>query len=143
MHSSLPLRAGILKRSSYYNSDYRSGAALIRARRPYLVKNTITGIAIFGFAIGVSLPPLELRTKLSQSLSESFTLTDNYSLRISFRETVAFTLKAVGQETFDDVIVPSDTQVVAPNSSTEAAKSPQIQNQSPKTPTAQANGMRS
>ncbi|EXJ74148.1 uncharacterized protein A1O5_02442 [Cladophialophora psammophila CBS 110553] len=103
MHSSLPLRAGLLKRSSYYNSDYRSGAALLRARRPYLVKNTLTGIAIFGFAIGV----------------------------------FAFTLRAVGQETFDDVIVPSDTDAVAPNSSpAETARLQPIQNQSPKTPTA-------
>ncbi|KIW91992.1 uncharacterized protein Z519_06974 [Cladophialophora bantiana CBS 173.52] len=103
MHSSLPLRAGLLKRSSYYNSDYRSGAALLRARRPYLVKNTLTGIAIFGFAIGV----------------------------------FAFTLRAVGQETFDDVIVPSDTDTVAPNSSpAETARLQQIPNQSPKTPTA-------
>ncbi|KAJ9633305.1 hypothetical protein H2204_007201 [Knufia peltigerae] len=53
----------------------------------------VTGVAIFGFAIGV----------------------------------FAFTLHAVGQDSFDDVIVPD-----AP-----AAK------QSPKTPTAQANGMRS
>ncbi|KIX98791.1 uncharacterized protein Z520_05252 [Fonsecaea multimorphosa CBS 102226] len=91
-----------LKRSSYYDSDYRSGAALLRARRPYLVKNTITGLAIFGFAIGVC------------------------------------------QETFDDVIVPSDPQVAAPNSSSaETAQLQQISTQPPKTPTAQANGIRS
>lgn len=30
---------------------------------------------------------------------------------------VAFTLKAVGQETFDDVIVPSETTAAAPSSS--------------------------
>ncbi|EXJ88387.1 hypothetical protein A1O1_05317, partial [Capronia coronata CBS 617.96] len=83
-----------LKRSSYYNTDYRSGAALNRARRPYLFKNLITGACIFGFAIGV----------------------------------FAFTLRAVGQENFDDVIVPD-----APAQSA----------QPPKTPTAQANGMRS
>lgn len=40
-------------RSSYYDKDYRQSAALIRARRPYLVKNILTGTAIFAFAIGV------------------------------------------------------------------------------------------
>ncbi|KAL6244492.1 hypothetical protein RBB50_008734 [Rhinocladiella similis] len=93
MHPTISLQRGILKRSSYYNPDYRTGAALNRARRPYLFKNMITGVAIFGFAVGV----------------------------------FAFTLHAVGQDRFEDVIVPD----------TPAAK------QSPKTPTTQANGMRS
>lgn len=66
------LAGGVLKRTSYYNPDYSQSAALIRARRPYLVKNAITGICIFGFAVGV----------------------------------FAFTLRAVGQERFDDVVVP-------------------------------------
>ncbi|KAH8820322.1 hypothetical protein F5884DRAFT_763610 [Xylogone sp. PMI_703] len=43
----------ILPRSSYYDKDYKPSAALIRARRPYLVKNTLTGAGIFAFAIGV------------------------------------------------------------------------------------------
>ncbi|EXJ78285.1 hypothetical protein A1O3_09446 [Capronia epimyces CBS 606.96] len=72
MRSTLPLQRGVLKRSSYYNPDYRTGAALNRARRPYLFKNLITGACIFSFAIGV----------------------------------FAFTLKAVGQDDFEDVIVP-------------------------------------
>src|SRR6266516_4200115 len=42
-----------LKRSSYYDSDYRQSAALIRARRPYLFKNMAVGSAIFVFVIGV------------------------------------------------------------------------------------------
>ncbi|KAK5467614.1 hypothetical protein LTS15_000587 [Exophiala xenobiotica] len=95
MHSTLPLRRGILKRSSYYNPDYRTGAALNRARRPYLFKNMVTGVAIFSFAIGV----------------------------------FAFTLRAVGQDRFEDVIVPD---------------APQAQAQpSPKPGTSQVNGMRS
>jgi cytochrome c oxidase assembly factor 3, fungi type len=53
MRPSPLLNLPILKRSSYYESDYRQSAALIRARRPYLVKNAITGIAITSFAIGV------------------------------------------------------------------------------------------
>ncbi|KAI9842310.1 MAG: hypothetical protein M1838_003179 [Thelocarpon superellum] len=43
----------VLPRSSYYDKHYRQSAALIRARRPYLVRNIITGTAIFGFAMGV------------------------------------------------------------------------------------------
>ncbi|KAM3074831.1 hypothetical protein ACMFMG_008244 [Clarireedia jacksonii] len=39
--------------SSYYDKNYKQSAALIRARRPYLVKNAITGASIFAFAIGV------------------------------------------------------------------------------------------
>ncbi|KAG9234340.1 hypothetical protein BJ875DRAFT_16475 [Amylocarpus encephaloides] len=44
---------GILPRSSYYDEHYKQSAALIRARRPYLIKNAITGIGLFGFCIGV------------------------------------------------------------------------------------------
>ncbi|RMZ89616.1 hypothetical protein DV736_g3158, partial [Chaetothyriales sp. CBS 134916] len=73
MHPTLGLSRGFLKRSSYYENDYRQSAALIRARRPYLVKNAVTGIAIAGFAIGV----------------------------------FAMTLRLVGQDKFEDVVVPS------------------------------------
>jgi len=70
---------GVLKRSSYYKPDYTQSAALIRARRPYLFKNTITGVCIASFAIGV----------------------------------FAFTLRAVGQDRFDDVVVPETPAGVA------------------------------
>ncbi|KAI9657644.1 MAG: hypothetical protein M1821_002820 [Bathelium mastoideum] len=43
----------ILPRSSYYDKHYRQSEALLRARRPYLVKNAITGACIFAFTIGV------------------------------------------------------------------------------------------
>ncbi|CAP95422.1 hypothetical protein E8E15_010047 [Penicillium rubens] len=39
--------------STYYGKDYRAGAALLRARRPYLFKNTITGFGLFAFTIAV------------------------------------------------------------------------------------------
>ncbi|KAL7270747.1 hypothetical protein RUND412_006536 [Rhizina undulata] len=42
-------------RSSYYESDYRQGQSLIRARRPYVVKNALTGLAIVGFTLSVYL----------------------------------------------------------------------------------------
>ncbi|KAL1986910.1 hypothetical protein VTN96DRAFT_5327 [Rasamsonia emersonii] len=58
--------------SSYYGKDYRAGAALLRARRPYLFKNAVTGIGLFAFCISV----------------------------------YAFTIRAVGQEDFSDIVVP-------------------------------------
>ena len=39
--------------STYYGKDYRAGAALLRARRPYLFKNALTGFGLFAFSIGV------------------------------------------------------------------------------------------
>lgn len=39
--------------SSYYGKDYRAGAALLRARRPYLIKNTLTGLGLCLFTVGV------------------------------------------------------------------------------------------
>ncbi|KAJ5204135.1 uncharacterized protein N7498_005014 [Penicillium cinerascens] len=39
--------------STYYGKDYRAGAALLRARRPFLVKNALTGFGLFAFSIGV------------------------------------------------------------------------------------------
>ncbi|KAJ5338048.1 hypothetical protein N7452_004776 [Penicillium brevicompactum] len=58
--------------STYYGKDYRAGAALLRARRPYLFKNAVTGLGLFAFTAAV----------------------------------YTYTLKAVGQEEFDDVKVP-------------------------------------
>ncbi|MCJ1297616.1 hypothetical protein MMC08_000403 [Hypocenomyce scalaris] len=43
----------VIPRSSYYDKHYRQTAALIRARQPFLVRNIVTGSAIFAFAIGV------------------------------------------------------------------------------------------
>jgi len=90
MHPTRILSRSILKRSSYYESDYRQSAALIRARRPYIFKNMAVGSAIFVFVIGV----------------------------------FSFTINAVGQDKFEDVIVPN-----APT-------------QPPKTPNVGTNGVR-
>ncbi|EEH33666.2 hypothetical protein PAAG_04715 [Paracoccidioides lutzii Pb01] len=88
-------------KSSYYDKDYRAGAALLRARRPYLFKNAATGIALFAFCIGVCklnpLPPSSNRTILTFS---------NYYGTID-----AFTINAVGQDDFSDVIVPEKKMV--------------------------------
>ncbi|RYP49960.1 hypothetical protein DL768_004395 [Monosporascus sp. mg162] len=39
--------------SSYYERTHRQSPALIRARRPYLMKNAVVGSAIAAFAAGV------------------------------------------------------------------------------------------
>ncbi|KAH8593629.1 hypothetical protein B0O99DRAFT_626709 [Bisporella sp. PMI_857] len=43
----------IIPRSSYYDKHYKQSASLIRARRPYLFRNALTGIGLFGFCITV------------------------------------------------------------------------------------------
>ncbi|CCX34874.1 hypothetical protein FPQ18DRAFT_360234 [Pyronema domesticum] len=35
--------------NSYYDADMRQGQSMIRARRPFVVKNALTGLAIAGF----------------------------------------------------------------------------------------------
>ncbi|KAF2109506.1 hypothetical protein BDV96DRAFT_585703 [Lophiotrema nucula] len=39
--------------STYYNERMQASPALLRARAPYLVKNTITGAAIVALVIGI------------------------------------------------------------------------------------------
>ncbi|KAF1975620.1 hypothetical protein BU23DRAFT_578904 [Bimuria novae-zelandiae CBS 107.79] len=39
--------------STYYDARMRASPALLRARAPYLVKNTITGFAICSLVIGI------------------------------------------------------------------------------------------
>jgi cytochrome c oxidase assembly factor 3 len=85
--------------SSYYGKDYRAGAALLRARRPYLVKNALTGLTLCGFVVGVC-------TSLSSLLTTGTTISFR-SLRTDWRLLDAFTIRAVGQEDFSDVVVPS------------------------------------
>ncbi|RJE21423.1 hypothetical protein PHISCL_06254 [Aspergillus sclerotialis] len=44
--------AGIFN-STYYGKDARAGAALLRARKPYLVKNAVTGACLVGCTIAI------------------------------------------------------------------------------------------
>ncbi|KAK5990538.1 hypothetical protein PT974_08807 [Cladobotryum mycophilum] len=67
--------------STYYDRRLRQGPALIRARRPYLVRNAVTGLGLLGVVAGVYL----------------------------------YTIRAVGQDDFEDVKVPD-----APRQSTPA-----------------------
>jgi len=60
---------------TYYDADYRQGQSLIRARRPFLIKNALTGLAILGFTASVYI----------------------------------YTIKAVAQDDFDDVLIPEAT----------------------------------
>lgn len=39
--------------STYYDAQMRAQPALLRARAPYLVKNTITGMAVCGLVISI------------------------------------------------------------------------------------------
>ncbi|KAJ5825773.1 hypothetical protein N7474_002911 [Penicillium riverlandense] len=39
--------------STYYGKDYRAGAALLRARRPYLFKNAVTGLGLVVCVAGI------------------------------------------------------------------------------------------
>ncbi|SPO00911.1 uncharacterized protein DNG_03659 [Cephalotrichum gorgonifer] len=61
-----------IPRSSYYDRNFRQGPALLRARKPYLMKNALTGLGLWCVVGGVYW----------------------------------WTLKAVGQEDFEDVKVP-------------------------------------
>ncbi|KAI5848994.1 hypothetical protein BZA05DRAFT_401937 [Tricharina praecox] len=38
---------------SYYKPDSRQGQSIVRARRPFVVKNAVTGLAIVGFTAAV------------------------------------------------------------------------------------------
>ncbi|PUU84308.1 hypothetical protein B9Z19DRAFT_1070032 [Tuber borchii] len=43
----------VLPRSTYYEPDQRQGASLIRARKPFLIKNVITGLVMFGITASI------------------------------------------------------------------------------------------
>lgn len=63
-------------RSTYYDDRMRASPALLRARAPYLIKNTITGFAICSLVIGICAHPLRasligVLTHLFQTLTPS------------------------------------------------------------------------
>ncbi|KXJ92021.1 hypothetical protein Micbo1qcDRAFT_233357 [Microdochium bolleyi] len=49
----LEIQGGFGRQSSYYDSKLRQSPALIRARRPYLFKNVMVGVATAGLAASV------------------------------------------------------------------------------------------
>lgn len=40
-------------KSTYYDQRFRQGPALIRARKPYLLRNALTGLGLFAVVSGV------------------------------------------------------------------------------------------
>ncbi|KAL0640332.1 hypothetical protein Q9L58_000612 [Maublancomyces gigas] len=62
----------VTRRSTYYQSDYTQGPALVRARRPFLVKNVLTGAAMVALTASI----------------------------------YTYTIKAVAQDDFEDVLIP-------------------------------------
>jgi len=80
-----------IPKSTYYDENYRQSAALIRARRPYLVKNIITGAGLFALTIGICKGSLQ------------FIWIFEYWWDISLD---VYTIRAVSQDEFEDVRVP-------------------------------------
>jgi cytochrome c oxidase assembly factor 3 len=74
--------------SSYYDRRLRQGPALIRARKPYLVKNAVLGLGLWTLVGGVC-------TSHPTRLQDLPTDPADW-----------YTLKAVGQDEFEDVKVP-------------------------------------
>ncbi|RKU43797.1 hypothetical protein DL546_005771 [Coniochaeta pulveracea] len=77
-----------LNRNSYYNRNWAQSESLIRARRPYLFKNTVLGLGLLVFTGAI----------------------------------YTYTLKAVGQDEFEDVKVP-DTPIQIGQSVIRGSKS--------------------
>ena len=80
-----------IPRSSYYDKHYKQTASLIRARRPYLVRNALTGIGMFGFCIGIC----------------EFVICRFFGCIIDAPFLDSYTILAVSQDDFDDVQVPA------------------------------------
>jgi len=49
-----------IKPSSYYDSTQRAGAALNRARRPFLLRNALTGAGVLALSIGIYVYTLKV-----------------------------------------------------------------------------------
>lgn len=84
-----------IPRSSYYEADYRQGKALLRARRPYIVKNAITGACILAFTVSICMLPFY-----------PFLFYSPFLTLILIQD--VYTLRAVSQDEFEDVQVPAE-----------------------------------
>jgi len=75
-------------RSTYYDDRMRASPALLRARAPYILKNTISGVAICALVVGICTlhaPPIP--GPGSHSID-------------------SYTINAISQDEFEDVVVP-------------------------------------
>lgn len=77
--------------STYYDARMRASPALLRARAPYLLKNTITGFAICSLVIGIC--------KILEAMCADITY-------LQCSDT--YTINAISQDEFEDVIVPDE-----------------------------------
>ncbi|KAI9788446.1 MAG: hypothetical protein M1816_006882 [Peltula sp. TS41687] len=108
-----------IPRSSYYDKDYKQSAALIRARRPYLVKNALTGMGIFAFTIGVCMKALSTFCgSCIVGLAEWWIGVDWAEADLDGKQLDAYTIHAISQDDFEDVPIPD-----AP---TQPAKTPNV-----------------
>ncbi|KAI9838689.1 MAG: hypothetical protein M1819_005003 [Sarea resinae] len=118
----------ILPRSTYYDKHYRQAPALIRARRPFLVKNILTGMSIFGFAVGVcTYSPVARNCHRFPAKGQLHLPVDIVRVLIlAMVHLDAFTIRAVAQDDFEDVPLPDAPVQMAgpPNASTVRSAGP-------------------
>ena len=117
-----------VEHSSYYDRRMRQSPALIRARRPYLVKNAVLGLGITAVAVGVCtyrrggrLPVVQKRGGETGGRVEDAgcqTLPAIYKHTANIAD--AYTITVVGQDDFSDVKVPTEPQ---PSAQTPAQQS--------------------
>lgn len=79
--------------STYYDDRMRASPALLRARAPYLLKNTITGFAICSLVIGICM------------------FIRDAAQNVFLQSTDTYTINAISQDEFEDVIVPDEPVV--------------------------------
>jgi len=79
----------------------RASPALLRARAPYLLKNTITGIAICTLVIGICTRCIDIHT------IPELTSADSYTINV------------ISQDEFEDVIVPPEPMTTRPRATQE------------------------
>ncbi|KAJ4169558.1 hypothetical protein NW754_016586 [Fusarium falciforme] len=76
--------------STYYDRRLRQGPALVRARRPYLFKNAVTGLGLLT-VVGAICTTSRLHVTATRLHCLDY-----------------YTLNAVGQDNFEDVKVPDE-----------------------------------
>lgn len=93
--------------NSYYDDRMRQGASLVRARRPYIVPNALTGIGLFAFVISVCQSPPSRPYLMGDSLSWHSSSDCTCHRRIADGcQTDSYTIKVIAQDEFEDVPVP-------------------------------------
>ncbi|EPE09257.1 hypothetical protein F503_07033 [Ophiostoma piceae UAMH 11346] len=107
-----------VEHSSYYDRRMRQSPALIRARRPYLVKNAVLGLGITAVAVGVSDRSEEARSARRGWATYREHTANNAD---------AYTITIVGQDDFSDVKVPTEPPTSAPTPTQQSQLQAQAQ----------------